>query len=71
MNSKDHLIEATRAALDSLPAIEAKVLRARYLGPHTARVEDVAKEFALTPQRVLEIEADALRRMREAGVPEL
>ena len=60
------LREATLAVLDSLTAREAKVLRMRFgidmNTDHT--LEEVGKQFDVTRERIRQIEAKALRKLR-------
>ena len=60
------LREVTKKALDSLDPREAKVLRMRFgidmVTDHT--LEDVGKQFDVTRERIRQIEAKALRKLR-------
>jgi RNA polymerase primary sigma factor len=60
------LREVTKKALDSLDPREAKVLRMRFgiemISDHT--LEDVGKQFDVTRERIRQIEAKALRKLR-------
>ena len=60
------LAEATRAALASLTPREEKVLRMRYgigeKSDHT--LEEVGRDFAVTRERIRQIEAKALGKLR-------
>ena len=62
----DRLREATREALGGLTAREAKILRMRYgidmNTDHT--LEQVGKQFDITRERIRQIEAKALRKLR-------
>ena len=66
--SADHamLREVTKKALDSLDPREAKVLRMRFgiemISDHT--LEEVGKQFDVTRERIRQIEAKALRKLR-------
>ena len=64
--TNDGLTEATRAVLAGLTAREAKVLRMRFgidmNTDHT--LEEVGKQFDVTRERIRQIEAKALRKLR-------
>jgi RNA polymerase primary sigma factor len=61
-----NLRDATREVLDSLTSREAKVLRMRFgiemNTDHT--LEEVGKQFDVTRERIRQIEAKALRKLR-------
>ena len=61
-----NLRDATRDVLDSLTSREAKVLRMRFgiemNTDHT--LEEVGKQFDVTRERIRQIEAKALRKLR-------
>ncbi len=60
------LMEATREVLAGLTAREAKVLRMRFgIDMHTDHtLEEVGKQFDVTRERIRQIEAKALRKLR-------
>ena len=60
------LREATEMVLESLTAREAKVLRMRFgIGMNTDHtLEEVGKQFDVTRERIRQIEAKALRKLR-------
>ena len=64
--TKNNLTESTRGVLGSLTAREAKVLRMRFgidmNTDHT--LEEVGKQFDVTRERIRQIEAKALRKLR-------
>ncbi|WP_419811655.1 RNA polymerase sigma factor RpoD [Bacterioplanoides sp.] len=64
--TNDGLTEATRSVLSGLTAREAKVLRMRFgidmNTDHT--LEEVGKQFDVTRERIRQIEAKALRKLR-------
>ena len=64
--TKQSLTESTRSVLGSLTAREAKVLRMRFgidmNTDHT--LEEVGKQFDVTRERIRQIEAKALRKLR-------
>ena len=64
--TEDNLTEATDDILGSLTAREAKVLRMRFgIGMNTDHtLEEVGKQFDVTRERIRQIEAKALRRLR-------
>ena len=66
------LRDATGEVLDSLTPREAKVLRMRFgiemNTDHT--LEEVGKQFDVTRERIRQIEAKALRKLRHPRVPE-
>ena len=58
-----------KEVLDSLTPREAKVLRMRY-GVEMSTdytLEEVGKQFAVTRERIRQIEAKALRKLRQTG----
>ena len=64
--TEEGLIEATRSVLAGLTARESKVLRMRFgidmNADHT--LEEVGKQFDVTRERIRQIEAKALRKLR-------
>ena len=64
--TQDNLIEATGDILESLTARESKVLRMRFgIGMNTDHtLEEVGKQFDVTRERIRQIEAKALRKLR-------
>jgi RNA polymerase primary sigma factor len=64
--TKSNLTDSTRGVLGSLTAREAKVLRMRFgidmNTDHT--LEEVGKQFDVTRERIRQIEAKALRKLR-------
>ena len=64
--TKNNLTDSTRGVLSSLTAREAKVLRMRFgidmNTDHT--LEEVGKQFDVTRERIRQIEAKALRKLR-------
>ena len=64
--TNDNLTEATDDILGSLTAREAKVLRMRFgIGMNTDHtLEEVGKQFDVTRERIRQIEAKALRKLR-------
>ena len=64
--TNDNLFEATDDILGSLTAREAKVLRMRFgIGMNTDHtLEEVGKQFDVTRERIRQIEAKALRKLR-------
>jgi RNA polymerase primary sigma factor len=64
--TKNNLTDSTRGVLGSLTAREAKVLRMRFgidmNTDHT--LEEVGKQFDVTRERIRQIEAKALRKLR-------
>jgi RNA polymerase primary sigma factor len=69
----ESLSEATREVLSSLTPREAKVLRMRFgidmNTDHT--LEEVGKQFDVTRERIRQIEAKALRKLRHPSRSEL
>ena len=67
--TEEGLQEATRGVLSGLTAREAKVLRMRFgidmNTDHT--LEEVGKQFDVTRERIRQIEAKALRKLRHAS----
>ena len=64
--TEDNLMEATDDILGSLTGREAKVLRMRFgIGMNTDHtLEEVGKQFDVTRERIRQIEAKALRKLR-------
>jgi len=64
--TEEGLTEATREVLGGLTAREAKVLRMRFgIGMNTDHtLEEVGKQFDVTRERIRQIEAKALRKLR-------
>ena len=64
--TEDNLTEATDDILGSLTAREAKVLRMRFgIGMNTDHtLDEVGKQFDVTRERIRQIEAKALRKLR-------
>jgi len=64
--TNDNLTDATDDILGSLTAREAKVLRMRFgIGMNTDHtLEEVGKQFDVTRERIRQIEAKALRKLR-------
>ena len=64
--TENNLTEATGDVLGSLTAREAKVLRMRFgIGMNTDHtLEEVGKQFDVTRERIRQIEAKALRKLR-------
>ena len=64
--TEEGLTEATREVLGGLTAREAKVLRMRFgidmNTDHT--LEEVGRQFSVTRERIRQIEAKALRKLR-------
>ncbi|MCK4426651.1 MAG: RNA polymerase sigma factor RpoD, partial [Deltaproteobacteria bacterium] len=62
-------VEQTRIALSTLTAREEKILRMRFgigeQSDHT--LEEVGKDFFVTRERIRQIEAKALRKLRHPG----
>ena len=71
--TSESLSEATREVLASLTPREAKVLRMRFgidmNTDHT--LEEVGKQFDVTRERIRQIEAKALRKLRHPSRSEL
>jgi len=64
--TRQGLFEATQSVLSGLTAREAKVLRMRFgIGMNTDHtLEEVGKQFDVTRERIRQIEAKALRKLR-------
>lgn len=60
------LKDATKEVLDGLTARQAKILRMKFGVDMQANhsLEDIGKQFEVTRQRIREIEAKALRKLR-------
>ena len=63
---REHLV----SVLDTLPPREVRVLQLRYglLDGKTCTLEEVGRKMGVTRERVRQIEAQALRRLRHPGV---
>ena len=68
--SHNLLKEQLDAVLDTLPPREVRVLQLRYglLDGKTCTLEEVGRKMGVTRERVRQIEAQALRRLRHPGV---
>ena len=64
--TNENLADATEGILESLTARESKVLRMRFgIGMNTDHtLEEVGKQFDVTRERIRQIEAKALRKLR-------
>ena len=64
--TNDSLTDATRDVLNGLTMREAKVLRMRFgIDMNTDhKLEEVGKQFDVTRERIRQIEAKALRKLR-------
>ncbi|MFT7623712.1 MAG: RNA polymerase sigma factor (sigma-70 family) [Myxococcota bacterium] len=67
---KQHLSTSLRASLKMLKPKEEKVLRLRYgLGnDQTHTLEEIGRTFSLTRERIRQIEAGALKKLRTSGM---
>ena len=65
---RTNLSEQTRKVLATLPPREEQILRMRFgIGQKTeSTLEEVGKRFAVTRERIRQIEAKALRKLRTA-----
>ncbi len=65
--SENLLREQLREALGSLGDRESRVLRLRYGldGGHPQTLEEVGKVFGVTRERIRQIEAKAIRKLRQ------
>ncbi len=63
---QENLQETIQEVLSSLTAREAKVIRMRFgiNMPHDHTLEDVGKQFEVTRERIRQIEAKAIRKLR-------
>ena len=64
-----NLGEQTRKVLATLTPREEQILRMRFgIGQKTDyKLEEVGKQFAVTRERIRQIEAKALRKLRQTG----
>ena len=61
-----NLDEQTEKVLATLAPREEMILRMRFgIGQRASSVEDLSRQFSLTPERIRRIELEALRKMRE------
>ena len=61
----NRIVEKTAAVLATLTPREEKIIRLRFgIGFPAHSLEKVGKQFEVTPERVRQIEAKALRKMR-------
>ena len=66
---EDEHLASVREAMEFLSEIEQKVIRKRYLGKRVVRHESIGKEVGLSRSRVQQIEAQAVRSIRNlAGI---
>jgi RNA polymerase primary sigma factor len=65
---RSNLVELTRKELGALPPREEQILRMRFgIGQTDRTLEEVGKVFAVTRERIRQIEAKALRKLRQIG----
>jgi RNA polymerase primary sigma factor len=65
---RSNLGEVTRKVLATLPPREEQILRMRFgIGQTDCTLEEVGKLFAVTRERIRQIEAKALRKLRQTG----
>jgi RNA polymerase primary sigma factor len=65
---RGNLGEVTRKVLATLTPREEQILRMRFgIGLKTGTLEEVGKVFAVTRERIRQIEAKALRKLRQTG----
>jgi len=65
---RGNLGEVTRKELATLPPREEQILRMRFgIGQADCTLEEVGKLFAVTRERIRQIETKALRRLRQPG----
>jgi RNA polymerase primary sigma factor len=65
---RSNLGDVTRKVLATLPPREEQILRMRFgIGQTDCTLEEVGKVFAVTRERIRQIEAKALRKLRQAG----
>ena len=60
----DHSGEALIAALDSLDQRSREILECRWLGEHKATLHELADRFGVSAERIRQIEANAIRKLR-------
>jgi RNA polymerase primary sigma factor len=60
--------EALEQAIAQLPEREARIVRMRYLGGEKRTLESIGAELGITRERVRQIEADALRKLRHPAL---
>jgi RNA polymerase primary sigma factor len=65
---RSNLGDVTRKVLATLPPREEQILRMRFgIGQTDCTLEEVGKLFAVTRERIRQIEAKALRKLRQTG----
>jgi RNA polymerase primary sigma factor len=65
---RSNLVELTRKELGALPPREEQILRMRFgIGQTDRTLEEVGKVFAVTRERIRQIETKALRTLRQIG----
>mgnify|MGYP003609540376 CR=1 FL=1 len=68
--ARDHLqSEGLRAALESLDERSRRIVEARWLSDDAATLHDLADEFGVSAERIRQIEAKAMQKMRAALAP--
>ncbi len=68
--TKNMLREHLGTVLDQLPPREARILQLRYglIDGQILTLNEVGRKMGVTRERVRQIEAQALRRLRSAGI---
>jgi RNA polymerase sigma-32 factor len=57
-------------ALDKLDARSQSILRARWMSEHKATLHELADQFGISAERVRQIEANAIKKLRKLVVSE-
>jgi RNA polymerase sigma-32 factor len=64
----DDVSERVADALDSLDARSQRILRARWMGEEKATLHELAKEYGVSAERIRQIEANAIRKLKKLVV---
>ena len=70
--ARDHLQSAgLQAALGSLDERSRRIVEARWLADDPATLHDLAAEFGVSAERIRQIEAKAMQKMRAYLAPQI
>jgi RNA polymerase sigma-32 factor len=64
----DDVSERVAAALESLDARSQRILRARWMGEQKATLHELADEYGVSAERIRQIEANAIRKLKKLVV---
>jgi RNA polymerase sigma-32 factor len=66
----DDVTERVAEAMSQLDARSQAVLRARWMGEHKATLHELADEYGVSAERIRQIEANAIKKLRKLVVAE-